>query len=121
MRIAICTDDPSMGELLKKWTQQYCELYQIEPDISLFSDAEGLLNTPDSGGYHTTFVRLRGPEGFHSARRLREERRNSRIIFVADTMEYAIPCIRLHFTDYLVMPLTFRSFTRAAQLAGIGK
>ena len=120
MTIATLTDNLSVSSMLNGWFKQYCELYQIHPEIMDFLTKEELLEVSKTHRLDTIFVYLRGPEGFLHARRIREENPNSHMVFIADTPEYAVQCMRLHFTDYMLLPLEFKSFVRAMKLSGIG-
>ena len=120
MTIALLTDNPSVAAQLNAWLKQYCSLYKIEPTIREFLTTEELLK--DGKTYHldVIFIYLRGPEGFLHARRIREELPTSHAIFIGDTMEYAVKCMRLHYTDYMVLPLEFKNFVRTMKLSGVG-
>lgn len=120
MTIATLTDNPDVSATLNSWFRQYCALYQIQPEIIDFPTKDQLLEAGKTHRLDTIFLYLRGPEGFLHARRIREEHPNCNMIFVADTTEYAVQCMRLHFTDYMLLPLEFKSFVRAMKLSGIG-
>lgn len=120
MTIATLTDHPGVAAQLNTWFQQYCELYQIHPAIMEFLTTEELLEVRKTHRLDVIFVYLRGPEGFLHARRIHEESPDSRMVFIGDTTEYAVQCMRLHFADYMVLPLEFKSFVRAMKLSGVG-
>lgn len=120
MTIAALTDNPAVAAKLNEWLKQYCSLYQINPTIMEFLTTEELLETGKIHRLDVIFIYLRGPEGFLHARRIREELPASRAVFIGDTMEYAVKCVRLHFTDYVVMPLEFKNFVRTMKLCGVG-
>ena len=120
MTIATLTDNLSVASSLNDWYKQYCSLYQINPSIMEFLTKDELLEAGKTHRLDVIFIYLRGPEGFLHARRIHEEMPESRMVFVADTTEYAVQCIRLHFTDYMLLPLEFKSFVRAMKLSGVG-
>ena len=120
MTIAALTDNPAIAAQLNEWLKQYCGLYQINPIIMEFLTMEELLEFGKLRRLDVIFIYLRGPEGFLHARRIREELPSSRAVFIGDTMEYAVKCMRLHFTDYMVLPLEFKNFVRTMKLAGVG-
>ncbi len=62
-----------------------------------------------------------GPEGFLSARRLREIDPQVKLVFLTDTPQYAVMGVRIHLTDYIVKPVEFKHVVRALQLAGVGR
>lgn len=120
MTIAALTDNPAVAAQLNEWLKQYCSLYQINPTIMEFLTTEELLEMGKTCRLDVIFIYLRGPEGFLHARRIREEFPSSRVTFIGDTTEYAVKCMRLHFTDYMVLPLDFKSFVRTMKLCGVG-
>ena len=121
MTIATLTDLPSVQTTLTAWFRQYCDLYQIRPELVSFLTKDELLETAKTRRLDTIFVCLRGPEGFLQARSIRQTLPDTRLVFIADTTEYAVQGMRLHFTDYLLLPLEFKSFVRAMKLSGIGR
>ena len=120
MTIATLTDNPSVALQLNGWLRRYCELYQVTPSLMEFTSKDELLQVSGIHRVDVVFIYLRGPEGFLQARAVHEAIPDCRMVFIGDTMEYAVRCIRLHFTDYLLMPLEFKSFVRAMKLAGVG-
>ena len=120
MTIATLTDNLSVASSLNDWYKQYCSLYQINPSIMEFLTKDELLEAGKTHRLDVIFIYLRGPEGFLHARRIREELPTSRAVFIGDTKEYAVKCMRLHFTDYMVLPLEFKNFVRTMKLVGVG-
>ena len=120
MVIATLSDDYAVTTMLNGWLKQYCGLYQINPEVMNFLTKDDLLEFSKMHRLDVVFIYLRGPEGFLQARRIREELPESRLVFIGDTTEYAVQCMRLHFTDYMVTPLEFKSFVRAMKLSGVG-
>ena len=120
MMIATLTDNPAVAAQLNAWMKQYCDLYRIDPTVMEFLTTEELLEAGKTYRLDVIFIYLRGPEGFLHARRVREELPASHAVFIGDTMEYAVKCMRLHFTDYMVMPLEFKNFVRTMKLSGVG-
>jgi len=120
MLVAALTDDDAVAIQLSVWLKQYCSLYSIATSYMEFSSADELLTAGRTQRIDVLFVCLRGPEGFNQARRIAEEKRDCRIVMIADTAEYAVKCIRLHFADYIVRPIEFKNFVRAMKLAGVG-
>ena len=120
MTISVLTDNPSVATQMDVWLKQYCELYQINPVVMDFTTTEELLEVGATHRLDVIFVCLRGPEGFLHARRIHEEMPNSKMVFIGDTMKYAVQCVRLHFVDYQVFPLEFKNFVRSMKLLGVG-
>ena len=120
MTIVTLVDTPSIATQLNEWLKQYCELYRIDPTVMEFLTTEELLEVRKTHPMDVIFICLRGPEGFLHARRIHEDSPNSRIVFISDTTEYSVKCMRLHFTDYMLLPLEFKNFVRTMKLAGVG-
>jgi len=120
MVVATLTDDEAEALQLSIWLKQYCSLYQIYPSLMEFNSADRLLEAGKTHRLDVIFVSLRGPEGFLEARRIREAKPESSVIMIADTPEYAVRCVRLHFTDYIIRPIEFKNFVRSMKLAGVG-
>ena len=119
MRIGVCDDNAdSRGQLLQ-WVQAYCGAYEADSEIAGFRTAEELFRAASLRRFGVVFIGLGGPEGFLSARRLREMDKHVKLVFISDTDRFAVNGVRLHFSDYIVRPVEFRHFVRAMRLAGI--
>lgn len=120
MRIVLCIAGMAESAQLSRWLSQYCQLYGASASILTCSKAEQLFDMMRSEGADVVFMGLGGPEGFLTARRLRELDRDCRIIYVDDTQTYAVRGVRLHFTDFILRPVEFKHIVRAMKLAGVG-
>jgi len=120
MLIAILSDHVDTTNRINQWLNQYCNLYGVVPSIIEFSSSEEYMEVRKTVKPDMVFICLRGDEGFLYARRIREEDPDTHMVFIGDTTEYAVKCVRLHFTDYMVQPLDFKSFVRAMKLSGVG-
>jgi len=119
MLIATITDNPSVANQLNNWFKQYCDLYDLTPElVDYFSMEE--YEKREEKKLDVIFVCLRGEDGFNKARKIREDNKESKMVFISDTKEYQVQCIRLHFSDYIIEPLEFKNFVRAMKLSGVG-
>jgi len=118
--VATVSDDSTVSTQLSVWLEQYCRLYQISPSLMEFKTTEQLLAAGKTHHLDVIFVCMSGPDGFLHARQIAQEKPDAKMVMIADTAEYAVKCMRLHFTDYIVRPLEFRNFVRAMKLAGVG-
>ena len=57
------------------------------------------------GAYAFAVFSLEDVPGFLAARRLREQDRSCRILLIADADRYALQCVRLHVTDFILRPV----------------
>lgn len=53
-----------------------------------------------------TTVKMEGVSGILIAQKLRENNRDTKIVFTSDTNEYAMDAWKLHVNDYLLEPVT---------------
>lgn len=115
MKIAICENSRAAGEKLRNWVAQYCALYQIQAAVHCFfstAEVEGWKECFD-----IVFLGFSGSTGFYQARLLRERDQRCKIILVDDTPEYAVRCVRLHCTDFILRPVDFRRVVQSMRLA----
>ena len=115
MRIAVCENRASDAEQLLAWVRQYCALYQVPASSQCFLSPEAFAQQREH--FEIVFIAFGGATGFSQARLLRERDRNCRIILVDDTQEFAVRCVRIHCTDFIVRPVEFRHVVRSMGLA----
>ncbi len=119
MRIGVCDGNVSSRRQLQQWIQAYCGVYEAAMEIVGFKTAEEFFYAVSLRKFGIAFLGIDGPEGFLSARRLREMDKQMKLVFISDTDRYAVSGVRLHFLDYVVRPVEFRHIVRAMRLAGI--
>lgn len=115
MRIAICENSQAAAEKLRGWVAQCCALYQLQAAFQCFLSADAFETW--TGSFDIVFLGFGGSRGFYQARLLRERDRNCRIILLDDTQEYAVRCVRLHCTDFILRPVEFRKVVQSMRLA----
>ena len=115
MRIAICESTQASAEKLRLWVEQFCALYQIPAAFQCFLSPGAFADA--AGQFDIVFMGFGGSVGFCQARLLRERDRSCRIVLVDDTQEYAVRCMRLHCTDFILRPVEFRHVVRSMKLA----
>ena len=115
MNIAVCENSRMASEELLRWIQQYCALYEVPTIFRCFLSPGEFSNRTEY--FHIVFMAFGGITGFSQARQLRESDKNCRIIMVDDTQEFAVRCMRLHCTDFILRPVEFRHVLRSMRLA----
>ncbi len=120
VRIGLCEANSTQRETLHRWTMQICAQYGIMPEILGYGKDTDLLDAMQLRHFDIILLSKDGPEGFLSARHIREADKRVRLIFLTDTGRYAVMGVRLHLTDYIVKPFEFSHLVRALKLAGIG-
>ena len=81
-----------------------------------FSAQEDFFSSLLSGRCRAAVIALGDSSGFLAARRLRELDRNCPILVIDDTERYALQCIRIHVTGFLVRPVSDEQLERSLML-----
>ena len=115
MRIAICENSQASAEQLRSWIEQYCVLYEIPAALHCFLSPGSFADATER--FDIVFMGFGGSIGFYQARLLRERDRLCRIVLVEDTQEYAVRCVRLHCTDFILRPVAFQRVVQSLRLA----
>lgn len=115
MNIAICDSSRSAMEELRDWIAQYCELYKIQAVFHGFLSAAEFEGREES--FDIVFLGFGGSTGFYQARLLRERDKSCRIVLIDDTQEFAVRCVRLHCTDFILRPVKFQRVVQSMNLA----
>lgn len=68
------------------------------------------------GRCRAAVIALGDSAGFLAARRLRELERNCPILMIDDTERYALQCVRIHVTGFLVRPVSDEQLERGVTL-----
>lgn len=118
-RIGIVSNNSAEQEDIMRYITQYCDVYGVIPEYAPFSDEETLFRSLTLRRCDVVVVALDGADGFLLTRKLREADKNVRLIMVGDAQQYAVMGMRLHISDFIMRPVTFKSLVRAMQLAGV--
>ena len=115
MNIAVCENSAAAAERMRGWIEQYCRLYHIPAVLECFLSAAAF--SAHSGRFDIVYLCTGGNAGFYQARQLRARDPDCRIILVDDTQEYAVRCVRLHCTDFILRPVCFQRIVQSMRLA----
>lgn len=115
MRIAVCENAAAPAERLRFWIEQYCQCYHLTAVLRCFISPEVFSACREP--FDIVYLGFGGNTGFLQARLLRERDRFCRIILIDDTQEFAVRCVRLHCTDFILRPVEFRHIVRSMDLA----
>lgn len=113
MKIAICDDDYTMQNEVKRLIVEYSVKSHIPvPEIMLFSSGEALLDYDDSFDITFLDVELSGISGIHTGKML--ARRNKKIINIIFTSheDYLDEAMHFHAFRFLSKPLEKQRFFR---------
>ncbi len=116
MKLAVCGASSSEKEQLCGWIMQYCRLYRLPVDIVCVDSREKLKAYPP-GTFQIVFTAFGGAGGFLTARALREQDRNCRIVLVDDDARFAVQGVQMHFSNLLVRPIRFPAVAESMRLA----
>ena len=81
-----------------------------------FFSREAFFSSLRPGQFGGAVIALGDSAWFLAARRLRETDIRCRILVIDDTDRYALQCVRLHVTDFLVRPVTDERLERSLEL-----
>ena len=115
MRIAVCESARRDAEQMARWIEEYCALYRVPVSLQTFPDPASFRDREES--FDLVYVCFGGSTGFLQASALRERDRGLPIVLVDDTREYALACVRIHCTDFILKPVTFSQISRSMALA----
>lgn len=118
LRIGICDDESVMRKELCKMISWYMEEKENRSyQISQFESGELLLNS--NGDLDLIFldIQMEHPDGMETARRLRQRRNQSLLVFVTVLKENVFDAFEVEAYDYLLKPLEKERFVRTMDRA----
>jgi len=100
MKLAICDDDKGLIDELKPFVYQYASSHRFDMAIDTYNSGEKLLKSPDV--YDMIFLdyQMGGIDGMSAARKLRDRKLNSSIVFVTNYPDFV-------YNSFEVNPLRF--------------
>lgn len=112
MQIAICDDEAYMTDLLADTAAEYFARRNIRISVSRFSNGADLLASDIN--FHIIFldVRMKRPDGFETAQRLRQRGFERFLIFITVMREEVFRAFEVNAFDYLIKPLQQEDFNR---------
>lgn len=115
IQIAICDDETYMTGLLSEKISAFFNKQNIEISISCFSNGLDLLSNNKT--FHIIFldVQMNEPDGFETAKRLRNNGFDGFLIFVTIMRELVFNAFEVQAFDYLVKPLQDEHFNQTMQ------
>ena len=116
MRMAVCRISRTETEQLRIWIEQYCQDRETGAELCVMGSMDDFWAGHAPGAYPGVVLGLEDVSGFLAARRLREQDRSCRILLICDTDRYALQCVRLHVTDFILRPLSRSRLERGLDL-----
>ena len=113
MRILLIDNDISGLKLLKK----YVAYFYKDCEIIEFSDSKNAYDFIKSEGYHIdicyTAVMMPCVTGFQIANQLKKINKNTDVVFLSVSPEYALDAWKYSVVDYLLKPVTYEKIEHA--------
>ena len=113
LKIAICDDEPQMGqELAERLSNYMAERNLVSYSVHSFVNGRALLKS--GGDFDLIFldIRMAGPDGMETAKMLRQRGKRGLIIFVTVLKECVYDAFEVEACDYLLKPLDAGHFRR---------
>lgn len=113
IKIAICDDEPYMAQEISRCLSQYMEEKGFTAyHAGLFLDGRSLIES--GGGFDLVFldIQMSQPDGMETAKLLRRQGNQSRIVFVTVLKEWVFDAFEVEACDYLLKPLDKDRFHR---------
>lgn len=101
MRIAICDGERETTIYLKEWI----EAQKTEDEVTTFFLAEDLLRSNQTFDLVFLDIQMPGIDGIQAAKKLREEKIQSLIVFVTGEKEYVFDAFDVNAFHYLLKPI----------------
>ena len=113
MRILLIDNDISGLKLLKK----YVAYFYKDCEIIEFSDPKNAYDFIESKGYNIdicyTAVMMPSVTGFQIANQLKKINKNTDVVFLSVSPEYALDAWKYSIDDYLLKPVTYKKVEHA--------
>jgi DNA-binding LytR/AlgR family response regulator len=109
IRIAICDDEPEQIEILREYLVRIQFRLNLDMLLSTFTEGRMLVGSIGAGeGYEIVFldIRLRDMNGIEAAKRIRENDRNTLIVFVSGRTDYILKGYEARAFRFIVKPIS---------------
>lgn len=113
--IAICDDEKSMSDHIRKLASDFFHEKNMEVTIFQFSSGEELLKHDNIIDILFLDIQMEKINGFEVARKLRNRKFKGYLIFITVLKEMVFQSFEVQAYDYLVKPLAKQSFTKTME------
>lgn len=108
LKIAICENDVNHIYLLEKMILEWSEKVSKKVTIDRYISAEAFLfQLEDINAYHLLIVeaKMNKMSGIKLVERIRKHNKDMEVIFISDTIKYALYGYKVRAIDYLIKPI----------------
>lgn len=112
IKIGICDDEAYMIEMLTERVTAFFSTVDLNVEIFSFLSGNALLDCDKKLDIIFLDIQMSGPDGFETAKRLRNQGFNGFLIFVTVLQDYVFNAFEVQAFDYLVKPVQEDNFTR---------
>lgn len=113
IRIAIVEDEEICRRQMKEYLERYGKEKGYEFELSFFTNGDGITD-PYRGGYDMILMDIIMPlvNGFEAAQMIRKADPEVVIIFITNSMQYAVKGYSVEALDYVLKPIAYYPFTQ---------
>ncbi len=115
IRIAVCDDEKSMSDQIRKMVSDFFRAKNREVSIRQFLSGEELLRYDKPIDVLFLDIQMEGTDGMETARRLRERGFRGTLIFVTVLREMVFSAFDVQAYDYLVKPVRREALERTME------
>ena len=115
INIAVCDDEKSMSETIKKMAEDFFEKKNMNISVMMYSSGEELLKSNERIDILFLDIGMRGMDGIETAGRLRAHGYNGFLIFVTVLKEMVFRSFEVQPFDYLVKPVQEEHFEKTME------
>lgn len=108
--ICICDDETYMLEILTEKVTAFFKKENIEVTVFPFQNGKALLDSNKKIDIAFLDIQMSGPDGFSTAKKLRNRGFNGILIFVTVLQDYVFHAFEVQAFDYLLKPLQEENF-----------
>lgn len=119
LKIAICENDVSHIYLLEKMILDWSEKVSKKVIIDRYISAEAFLfQLEDINAYHLLIVeaKMNKMSGIKLVERIRKHNKDIEVIFISDTIKYALYGYKVRAIDYLIKPIDKKELERPLEI-----
>lgn len=119
LKIAICENDAGHIYLLEKMILEWSEKVHKKVIIDRYISAEAFLfQLEDINAYHLLIVeaKMNKMSGIKLVERIRKHNKDIEVIFISDTIKYALYGYKVRAIDYLIKPIDKKELERPLEI-----